>query len=129
MYRAGWLRDGHRGPAQLGTAGYLYETPQRPMFSDYWDLIWNDKLVEAMDYARESGMDQFEVDMGSWFTCYPGPAGLLHALGRGVQVRGVGARPARSATIPHSRPPQAKLPEAAKAQIRTRLQRLGLIDQ
>ena len=42
------------------------------MFSEYWDLIMNDKLVEAMDYARESGMDQFEIDMGSWFTCYPG---------------------------------------------------------
>jgi 4-hydroxy-tetrahydrodipicolinate synthase len=60
------------GPAQLGTAGYLFETPQRPLLTEYWDLILNDKLVEAMDYARESGMDQFDVDVGSWFTCYPG---------------------------------------------------------
>ena len=53
VYRAGWLRAGIVGPAQLGTAGYLYETPQQPILSEYWDLIWNDKLIEAMDYARE----------------------------------------------------------------------------
>ncbi len=39
VYRAGWLRDGIVCPAQLGTVGYLRETPQRPMFSEYWDLI------------------------------------------------------------------------------------------
>ena len=92
VYRAGWLREGIVGPAQLGTTGYLYETPQRRILSEYWEMIWNDKLVEAMDYAVESGLDQFGVDMRSWFTCYPRPSGLLHALGRRVQVRGVGAR-------------------------------------
>ena len=59
VYRAGWLRAGVVGPAQLGTTGYLYETPQRRILTEYWDLIWNDKLVEAMDYAVESGLDQF----------------------------------------------------------------------
>jgi hypothetical protein len=72
VYRAGWLRDGIVCPAQLGTAGYLFETPQRRLFTEYWDLILNDKLLEAMDYARESRLGQFDIDMGSWFTCYPG---------------------------------------------------------
>ncbi|EUA49942.1 hypothetical protein I552_0870 [Mycobacterium xenopi 3993] len=72
VYRAGWLRAGIVCPAQLGTAGYLYETPQRRLLTDYWELIVNDKLVEAMDYGRDSGLDQFDVDLGSWFTCYPG---------------------------------------------------------
>ena len=72
VYRAGWLRAGIVSPAQLGTAGYLYETPQQPIISEYWDLIWNDKLIEAMDFAEKSGLDQFGVDMRSWFTCYPG---------------------------------------------------------
>ncbi|MBV8965203.1 MAG: dihydrodipicolinate synthase family protein, partial [Mycobacteriaceae bacterium] len=72
VYRAGWLRAGLVGPAQLGTTGYLYETPHRRILTDYWDLIWNDKLVEAMDYAVESGLDQFGVDIRSWFICYPG---------------------------------------------------------
>ena len=94
VYRAGWLRDGIVCPAQLGTAGYLFETPQRRMFSEYWDLVRSDRLIEAMDYGRESGLDQFELDIGSWFTCYPGRAGLLHPLGWRVQVRRVAAWPA-----------------------------------
>ncbi len=49
VYRAGWLREGIVGPAQLGTAGYLYETPQRRIFTEYWNLMWDGKLIEAMD--------------------------------------------------------------------------------
>ena len=30
VYRAGWLQDGIVGPAQLGTAGYLCDTPDKP---------------------------------------------------------------------------------------------------
>ncbi len=37
VYRAGWLRAGIVCPAQLGTAGYLFETPQKRLFSEYWD--------------------------------------------------------------------------------------------
>src|ERR1700761_4891136 len=72
VYRAGWLKSGIVGPGQLGTAGYLFETPKKRALSEYWDLVWNDKLAEAMDYAQESGMDQFELDMRGWFTRYPG---------------------------------------------------------
>jgi 4-hydroxy-tetrahydrodipicolinate synthase len=88
VYRAGWLRAGVVGPAQLGTAGYLYETPQQPVLSEYWQLVWSDKLSEAMDYAQKSGMDQFGVDMRSWFTCYPGrPDYFTHWGGRSSTQR------------------------------------------
>src|SRR5215211_8929216 len=60
VYRAGWLREGIVGPAQLGTVGYLFETPQRRILTEYWELIWDDKLVEAMDYAKATGLDQFD---------------------------------------------------------------------
>src|SRR3954453_2986603 len=43
VYRAGWLRDGIVCAAQLGTAGYLMETPQRRVFTEYWNLIWDGK--------------------------------------------------------------------------------------
>src|ERR1700754_1939040 len=72
VYRAGWLREGVVGPAQLGTTGYLHETPQRRVFTEYWELIWNDKLVDAMDYAVATGLDQLTVDIAGWFTRYPG---------------------------------------------------------
>ena len=121
VYRAGWLRDGIVGPAQLGTAGYLFETPQRPMLSEYWDLIWNDKLIEAMDYARESGMDQFDIDLRLLVhaAIRGGPTTSRTGAARSSTRRRCSACP--SATIPHSRPPQAELPEEAKTQIRTRL--------
>ncbi|MBV8929929.1 MAG: dihydrodipicolinate synthase family protein [Mycobacteriaceae bacterium] len=126
VYRAGWLRDGIVGPAQLGTAGYLYETPQRRTLTEYWELVWNDKLVEAMDYARESGLDQFGVDMRSWFTCYPGrPDYFTHWGGAFKYAASVLGLPIGS--YPESRPPQAELPDEAKAQIRSAYRNFGLV--
>ena len=40
VYGAGWLQQGIVGPAQLGTAGYLFETPDRLAYREYWELIW-----------------------------------------------------------------------------------------
>lgn len=122
----GWLRDGIVGPAQLGTAGYWFETPQRPIFTQYWELVWTDKLIEAMDFARESGLDRFNLDMGSWFTCYPGRADYFtHWCGAFKYAASVLGLPIGA--YPHSRPPQAELPEAAKTQIDTAYRNLGLI--
>jgi 4-hydroxy-tetrahydrodipicolinate synthase len=127
VYRAGWLRDGIVCPAQFGTAGYLYETPQRRLFTEYWDLILNDKLIEAMDYARESGMDQFDIDMSSWFTCYPGRADYFtHWGGAFKYAASVLGLPIGD--YPHSRPPQAVLPPEARTQIDAAYRRLGLVD-
>ncbi len=127
VYRAGWLRAGIVGPGQLGTTGYLYETPHRRILSQYWDLIFNDKLVEAMDYAVESGLDQFGVEMRSWFTCYPGrPDYFTHwgaAFKHAASVLGLPV-----GDYPGSRPPQAELPSEAKNQIRAAYERFGLID-
>ena len=126
VYRAGWLRAGVVGPAQLGTTGYLYETPHRRTLTEYWELIWNDKLVEAMDYAVESGLDQFSVDIASWFTCYPGRPDYFTHWGAAFKYA------ASVLSLPmgdyaESRPPQAELPEQAKAQIREAYRRFGLI--
>lgn len=127
VYRAGWLRDGIVCPAQLGTVGYLHETPRRRLLTDYWELIMADKLIEAMDYARESGMDQFDLDMGSWFTCYPGrPDYFTHWGGAFKFAASLLGLPVGD--HPHSRPPQAELPDAGRAQIAKAYQRLGLLE-
>lgn len=125
VYRAGWLRDGIVCPAQLGTVGYLYETPQRRIFTEYWDLVYADRLIEAMDYAKESGLDQFSLDMGAWFTCYPGRADYFtHWAGAIKHAASVLGLPIGD--YPHSRPPQAVLPEVAKAQIDKAYRNLGI---
>jgi len=126
VYRAGWLRDGIVGPAQLGTAGYLHETPAKPIFTQYWELVWSDKLIEAMDFAREAGLDQFGIDMGSWFTCYPGrPDYFTHWAGAFKYAASLLGLPIGD--YPHSRPPQAELSEVAKTQIEKAYRNLGLI--
>ena len=126
VYRAGWLRDGIVCPAQLGTVGYLNETPQRPLLTEYWDLIMADRLIEAMDYARLQGMDQFDIDMGPWFVCYPGrPDYFTHwgsAFKYAAALLGLPV-----GDYPHSRPPQVPLPEAGRTQIEKAYRRLGLI--
>src|SRR6185436_1665439 len=71
-YRAGWLQQGIVGPAQLGTAGYLMETPQRPHLTGYWTRIWAGELADAIGYAREHGLDELSAALGRWYTCYPG---------------------------------------------------------
>ena len=127
VYRAGWLRDGIVCAAQLGTAGYVFETPARRLVTEYWNLIWDGKLIEAMDYAHTTGMDQFELDRGSWYTCYPGrPDYLTHWGGAFKYAASVLGLPIGA--HPHSRPPQAVLPDAAKTQIRQAYERLGLVD-
>jgi 4-hydroxy-tetrahydrodipicolinate synthase len=127
VYRAGWLRDGIVCGAQLGTAGYLFETPARRLVTEYWNLIWDGKLIEAMDYAHATGMDRFELDRGSWYTCYSGrPDYFTHWGGAFKYAESVLGLPIGD--YPHSRPPQAVLPEAAKTQIRQAYERLGLVD-
>ena len=126
VYRAGWLREGIVCPAQLGTVGYLYETPQRRIFSEYWELIVAGRLIEAMDYGRESGLDRFEIDMGSWFTCYPGRSDYFTHWGAAFKhAAAVLGLPVGS--YPHSRPPQAELPAVAKTQIEDAYKRFGLV--
>jgi 4-hydroxy-tetrahydrodipicolinate synthase len=126
VYRAGWLGAGIVGPGQLGTCGYLYETPQNRRWSTYWRLIWEGELAEALAFARSSGIDQLEEDLGSWCTTYPlrpdyfchwGGAFRFAASQLGLPM----------GDYPHSRPPQAEFPEAGKAQIRQAYERSGLI--
>lgn len=127
VYRAGWLRAGIVWPAQLGTVGYLHETPQHRILTPFWDLIYNDKLSEAIDYARESGMDQFDLDMGSWFVCYPGRVDYFTHWG-GAFKHAAAVLGLPIGDYPHSRAPQAELPAAAKEQIEAAYRRLGLLE-
>lgn len=126
VYRAGWLRDGVVCAAQLGTAGYLFETPRRRIFTEYWNLVWRGELIEAMDHARSTGMDRFELDRGNWYTCYPGrPEYFTHWGGAFKYAASVLGLPVGS--YPESRAPQAILPDAAKTRIRRAYENLGLI--
>ena len=125
VYRAGWLQAGIVGPAQLGTAGYLYETPDNLMYRKYWELIWAGEINEAIAFSEESGLERRGTAIGSWLVQYPGrPEYFTHwgeAFKYASSVIGLPI-----GDYPHSRPPQGILPEVAKTQIRTGLERAGL---
>ncbi len=125
VYDAGWLQDGIVGGAQLGTAGYLYEAPDNKWYTQYWQLIWDGKLDEARRFhaanAPSSGMGYLE----GWLTEYPGRPGYFTHWGEAFKVAAaVIGLPIGD--YPFSRPPQAVLPEAARAQIRRAYESVGM---
>jgi 4-hydroxy-tetrahydrodipicolinate synthase len=125
VYSAGWLQQGIVGPAQLGTAGYLWETPDNLVYRRYWELIWDGRLPEAAAFSLESGLDVRSAAMGSWLVQYPGrPEYFTHwgeAFKYAASVIGLPV-----GDYPHSRPPQGVLPERAKTQISRALHDAGL---
>jgi 4-hydroxy-tetrahydrodipicolinate synthase len=125
VYRAGWLQDGIVGPGQLGTCAYLYETADNRWYTGYWERIWAGEIVEAIAYAKDSGLAAFQGSMGSWFVEYPERKGYFtHWAGAFKYAASVIGLPIGD--YGQSRPPQGILPEAAKAQIREGLERAGM---
>jgi len=127
-YRAGWLQDGIVCAAQLGTAGYLYDTPMNRRFTEFWEMIWAGKLADANVHAKETGLDQLREDLGGVFSVYPGrPDYFTHwgsAYRHAVSLIGMPV-----GDYAESRPPQAVLPDAIKAQLRRAYERIGLIGE
>jgi 4-hydroxy-tetrahydrodipicolinate synthase len=127
-YRAGWLQAGIMGPAQLGTVGYLMETPDKRMLTEYWTLIWDGRIEDAIQSTADTGLDQLLADLNSWYTRYPGrPDYFTHwgaAFRHAASVIGLPL-----GDYPEGRPPQALLPEEAKMQIRYALEKAGLAKQ
>jgi 4-hydroxy-tetrahydrodipicolinate synthase len=125
VYRAGWLEDGIVTPAQLGTAAYLDETPDNLRLSTYWKLIWDGQIDEAIRHYDESGLEILTTDRGNWFTCYPGRPDYFSHWGEAFKfAASVLGLPVGD--YPHSRPPQAYLPEEAKGQIRRAYENSGI---
>jgi 4-hydroxy-tetrahydrodipicolinate synthase len=125
VYEAGWLQDGIVGPAQLGTAGYLFETPDDKWYTQYWEMIWAGDLDGARRFGREHAGRTGLLNLGGWTTKYPGRPEYFTHWGEAYKVA--------AATIglpigdyPFSRPPQAVLPEAARLEIRAAFEESGM---
>jgi 4-hydroxy-tetrahydrodipicolinate synthase len=125
VYEAGWLQEGIVGPAQLGTSAYLFETPEDRSFSTYWKLIWDGRLDEARAFQRTNPHRLGLAAMGTWLTKYPGRPEFFTHWGETFKfAASVIGLPIGD--FPCSRPPQGRLPEEAKAQIRAGLEAAGM---
>jgi 4-hydroxy-tetrahydrodipicolinate synthase len=128
VYRAGWLQKGIVTPAQLGTSGYLFETPDKRYLTEYWTRIWDGNIAEAIAYADENNMDEMLGAIAGWFTQYPGrPEYFTHWGSAFRQAAACVGLPIGD--YKESRPPQAILPEAAREQIRAAYEKAGLLRQ
>ncbi len=127
-YRAGRLQQGILVAAQLGTAGYLQETPDRPILTTYWNLICEGRLAEGIEHARESGLDRLTEEVAAWYTRFPGRPEYFTHWGEAFRCAAsmVGLP---IGDYPHSRPPQAVLPEEGRAQIRKTYENAGFAGQ
>ena len=128
VYRAGWLRAGIVGPAQLGTAGYLYETPQQPIISEYWELIWDGKLDRGDGLRREvrAGPVRHRHGRRGSPATRVGPTTSRTGAGRSSTRRRCSV--CRSATTRTRGRRRRSLPDEGKAQIDAAYQRFGLVD-
>jgi 4-hydroxy-tetrahydrodipicolinate synthase len=126
VYRAGWLQQGIVGPAQLGTTGYLNETPEHRWLHEYWSRIWAGEIKEAIAYSAECGLDTLGAGMASAMTKYPQRPDYFTHWGASFRyAASVLGLP--MGDYPHSRPPQAILPDHIKDQIRTAYEKSGLV--
>ena len=111
VYRAGWLQEGIVGPAQLGTAGYLHEIPERKILTEYWNLLWEGRIPEAIAHSRRVAARHDHLRRRCAGTA-PTPAGPTTSP---TGARRTAARRRRSGCpmgdYPHSRPPQGILPD------------------
>jgi 4-hydroxy-tetrahydrodipicolinate synthase len=116
VYEAGWLQDGIVAPAQLGTSGYLFETPDDKWYSEYWQLVWDGRLDDARAHWKSNSV-RSGIDMGGgWNTCYPGRPDYFTHWGEAFKLAAsiIGLP---IGDYPYSRPPQARLPEEGRRQI------------
>ena len=124
VYRAGWLQEGIVGPAQLGTAGYLHEIPERKILTEYWNLLWEGRIPEAIAHSRESQLDAIIYGVARWYCTSPNRPDYFTHWGEAYRCS--------AATLglpmgdyPHSRPPQGILPDQAKVEIRALYESVG----
>ncbi len=128
VYEAGWLQDGIVGPAQLGTSGYLYETPDNLWYTRYWELIWEGRLQEARHFYQQNFQHTGMGHFGRWLTEYPGRPDYFTHWGEAFKLAAA-AIGLPIGDYPFSRPPQAILPEDARVQIRVAYEQAGMAGQ
>ncbi|MFI5507680.1 dihydrodipicolinate synthase family protein [Mycobacterium sp. NPDC051804] len=127
-YAAGWLRRGLTSRVQLAASSYLFETPDNRQVTHYWNLIWNDELTEAVDFAASSGLEDLQMGLTAYLTTAPDRPGYFTHWG--------GAFKAAAAMLglpvgeySDSRPPQQAITADVRSGIRMVYEDSSLADE
>ena len=93
-------------------AGSSTKTPEKLIFREYWNLIWDGQLLEAVLHAKESGLDGISEGLGGWRTTHRARPGYLTHWGEAFKCAAtmLGLPPGE---YPYSRP-AASLPARAR---------------
>lgn len=122
---AGWAAEGLIVKSLLGTSAYVWDYPGDKRGTRYYELLWAGRIDEAIAFGKSSGLVRTTAAAGGWLTRYPGRPGYFTHWDEVIKyTASVLGLPVGS--WPHSRPPQAILPEHAKTQIREAYERAGL---
>ena len=126
-YNAGFLQQGLNGPCQLGCVAYLTETPSDRRYTNWWNLVVEGKLTEASEYYYAAGVETPNSHGLGYTSALPDRPGYFTHWG-GAFKYGASLLGLPIGDYPHSRPPQAKLSEAQRHQIKDAYIRGGLVN-
>jgi 4-hydroxy-tetrahydrodipicolinate synthase len=124
---SGWAAEGLVCKSVLGTAGYLRDYPGDNRYTRWLELLWQGRIDEALALQRDAADGPFNAAFSMWLTRYPGRPDYFTHWGEVIKA----AAAALGLPIgdwPHSRPPQALLPEHAKRQIRETAEQAGILN-
>jgi 4-hydroxy-tetrahydrodipicolinate synthase len=89
----------------LAACSYLFETQTNRQVTKYWELIWNDELTEAVDFATKSGFEDLQMGLTAFLTTAPDRPGYFTHYG-GVFKAAAALLGLPVGEYPESRPPQ-----------------------
>ncbi len=125
-YNAGYVQAGLQGPCTLGGIAYLTETPSDKRYTNWFNLVLEGKLSEAIEYYFGANVDG-PLSHALHYTQLPERPGYWTHFGSAfkycAQLLGLPV-----GDYPHSRPPQLKLTDEQKAKIKRSYVASGLIE-
>jgi 4-hydroxy-tetrahydrodipicolinate synthase len=126
LYNAGYVQAGLQSPCMLGANVYLTETPGDKRFTNWFNLVLEGKLEEAIRYYFDANVDGPGAH-GLTYTQVPERPGYWTHWGSAfkycAQLLGLPV-----GDYPYSRPPQLRLTGEQKARIKDAYVRSGLLE-
>ncbi len=125
-YNAGNVARGLQAPCLIGADAYLNETPSDKRFTNWFNLVLEGKLDEAVAYVESADLEG-PGSHGLTYTQLPERPGYWTHWGSAFKYE-ASLLGLAVGDYPYSRPPQLRLTDEQKASIKDAYVRSGLIE-